>query len=114
MGIRIKRIYEAAVPEDGLRILIDRLWPRGISKEKAALHRWAKELSPSHELRKWYQHDHDKWPEFKQRYAVELEDQIEALDELRTLAKQETVTLVFSSREALLNNAQALKEMIDE
>ncbi|MGH7187161.1 MAG: DUF488 domain-containing protein [Pseudomonadota bacterium] len=113
MAIRTKRIYEPATDDDGLRVLIDRLWPRGLSKANAKVDLWLKELAPSHELRKWFDHRADRWPEFQKRYAVELKDQTEAMAMLRREAKKRTVTLLFASRETKLNNASALKRMLD-
>lgn len=103
-----KRIYEPAERSDGRRILIDRLWPRGVSKEKAAVDYWAKEAAPSSELRKWYQHDPEKWPEFKTRYFAELDAAPEALAALRKELAPGLNTIVFSSKEEELNNAHAL------
>lgn len=110
---RTKRIYEPAAPEDGRRILVDRLWPRGVSKERAAVDYWARNVAPSDALRQWYRHDADKWPEFKRRYFAELGSNGEALGELRAHLKSAVVTLLFSSRETELNNAQALREYLD-
>lgn len=113
MSIRTKRIYEAPSAADGFRVLIDRLWPRGLSKEKAAVDLWLKELSPSHELRRWYGHRAELWPEFQKRYAAELKGQTEAMATLRRESKRRTVTLLFASRETKLNNASALKRMLE-
>jgi len=112
MNIKIKRVYEKAAPEDGKRILIDRLWPRGIKKEIAQIDFWAKETAPSHELRKWYQHEHAKWEEFKVRYFAELDQQKKAVAELKQQLATETSTFVFSSKELELNNAHALREYL--
>lgn len=109
MSIQVKRVYEAPATSDGQRILVDRLWPRGLTKEKAQVAHWLKAISPSNELRKWYGHDPAKWPEFQQRYAAELSQEPEAVELLQTLARQDTVTLVYSSQERELNNAMALK-----
>jgi uncharacterized protein YeaO (DUF488 family) len=112
--IRTKRAYEPASPDDGVRILIDRLWPRGISKDKAALDDWMKDLAPSTELRKWFGHDPARWTEFRQRYAAELRQQAAALDHVRTLAKSRTVTLVYSAHDEAHCNAVVLKdELLD-
>ena len=113
MRIRIKRAFEDATPSDGTRVLIDRLWPRGISKERAAIDLWAKECSPSNELRKWYRHDVEKWPEFKRRYYAELEDQAEGVAAVLAAVKGSTLTLVFSSKELEWNNARAFKEYLE-
>ena len=109
MKIRTKRVYEAPARADGRRILVDRIWPRGVSKEKAAVDYWSKDTSPSTELRKWYQHDHDKWEEFKARYFAELDGAPDAVEALRAALGQGTNTLVFGSKETELNNATALK-----
>jgi len=108
MAIRTKRVYEDPSPADGRRILVDRLWPRGITKATAKVDFWAKEIAPSNELRRWYQHDHSKWPEFKRRYFAELAANADALGELRDHMGAGTVTFVFSSKETELNNATAL------
>lgn len=114
MEIRTKRIYEPPSRSDGRRILIDRLWPRGISKEKAALHYWAKAAAPSAELRRWYGHDPKRWSAFRQRYFDELDANPEAVAELREqLRGARVATIVFSSREEALNNATALKEYLE-
>jgi uncharacterized protein YeaO (DUF488 family) len=112
--LKIKRVYDPASPDDGKRILIDRLWPRGIKKEEAHIDEWLKEISPSNELRKWYSHDPAKWAEFKKRYKKELADKSELLKKIKAEAKKRTVTLLFSTRELELNNAVALKEMLDQ
>ncbi len=108
--LKIKRVYEEPAREDGFRILIDRLWPRGLTKEKAKVDLWLKEIAPSDTLRKWYQHDPEKWFEFKRRYFSELKGKKEFLDLIQNKAKKETVTLLFGSKEEKFNNAQALKE----
>jgi len=113
MTIRTKRIYETPTRSDGRRILIDRLWPRGVSKQNASIDFWAKKAAPSHELRRWYQHDSEKWPEFRRRYFAELESNPVGLAELRANLGKGTVTLVFSSKETELNNATALKEFLE-
>ena len=113
MNIQIKRIYQPVELSVGTRILVDRLWPRGISKETAKLACWAKEISPSNELRKWYNHEEDKWQEFKQRYISELKAKPEVMDDFKTKLKGGTITLLFSSKELELNNASALKEYIE-
>jgi len=112
--IKIKRVYDPASPDDGKRILIDRLWPRGIKKEEAHIDEWLKDISPSHELRKWYSHDPAKWAEFKKRYKQELAGKSELLKKIKAGAKKQTVTLLFSTKELELNNAVALKEMLSQ
>ncbi len=111
MIIKIKRVYESAAKDDGMRILVDRLWPRGVSKDNAKIGYWAKNIAPSNELRKWYQHDPDKWKEFKQRYFAELDNNQANVDELLTYIDK-TTTFVFSSKETKLNNAYAFKEYL--
>lgn len=113
MNIRTKRIYEGKSAGDGTRILVDRLWPRGISKEKAAIDYWARDVAPSDELRKWYQHEPGKWKRFRARYFKEIDENPAALEQLLPHLEAEMVTLVFSSREEKLNNATALKEFLE-
>jgi uncharacterized protein YeaO (DUF488 family) len=119
MQIQIKRIYEDHQtedhrPDDGTRILVDRLWPRGISKEKANIRYWAKEIAPSNALRKWYQHDPEKWDEFKRRYYKELGANPEALEAFKAELAGETITFLYSSTERELNNAVALKAYVEK
>ena len=111
MGIKIKRVYESVAKSDGTRILVDRLWPRGLSKEKAKIDYWAKDIAPSNELRKWYQHDPEKWGEFKKRYFIELNSNKAAMEQLLSQISNNT-TFVYSSKETKLNNAHALKEYL--
>ena len=113
MRLRTKRIYEGSASGDGRRILVDRLWPRGVAKAEAKIDFWAKAVAPSNELRKWYAHDPDKWHQFRQRYFHELDANDEAIAELRTHLESGTVTLVFSSKQTRLNNASALKEYLE-
>ena len=113
MPIRIKRIYETAERADGRRILVDRLWPRGLSKERAAIDFWAKDVAPSNELRRWYGHAPEKWPEFKRRYFAELDANGEGVAQLRHALGRGTATLLFGSTEMRLNNAVALKEYLE-
>ncbi|GAB4487075.1 MAG: DUF488 domain-containing protein [Thermodesulfovibrionales bacterium] len=112
MNISIKRVYDKPDPQDGLRILVDRLWPRGLSKENAKIDMWLKGVSPSHELRKWYQHDVQKWAEFRKRYFRELDASPGAVDELLGHVKKGKVTFLYSAKEPALNNAVALKEYV--
>lgn len=107
MKIHIKRVYEAPSPSDGKRILVDRLWPRGIKKESISY--WHRDVAPSNALRKWYQHDAGRWPEFLNRYHAELDANPEAVDALRRELDVGVVTFLFSSREHRLNNAEALR-----
>ena len=113
MEINIKRAYDSPGDDDGYRILVDRLWPRGISKDKAKIDFWPKQLAPSTELRRWYGHDLEKWSEFKSRYFAELEGNPELVSELLEYVGKGTVTFVYSSKEQRLNNAVALKEYVE-
>ena len=111
--IKVKRVYEEPSEGDGFRILVDRLWPRGLTKEKAKIDLWLKEVSPSNELRKWYHENFDKWNEFKNKYQEELKDRVDAVDELKKLIKKnKIVTFLYSSKNEDNNNATALKELI--
>jgi len=112
MELRVKRVYASPSPEDGARILVDRLWPRGLSREKARVDLWLKELAPSTELRKWFNHDPAKWDEFRQRYQQELRQQPAALAQLAELAGTRPVTLLFGAKEERFNDAVALKAFI--
>jgi uncharacterized protein YeaO (DUF488 family) len=111
-AIRIKRAYDPPEPDDGLRILIDRLWPRGMPKAKLKLDSWVKHLSPSNALRKWYQHDPEKFAEFRKRYVAELKTEGEGLAELRAAVKGRTVTLLTSTKELELSHATVLCELL--
>ncbi len=111
-SVRVKRVYEEPASGDGLRVLVDRLWPRGLSKERAEVSMWLKEAGPSTELRKWFDHDPNRWEEFKRRYLVELQTGA-ALDTLVDLMSRKRVTLLFGSREERFNNAMALKGFIE-
>ncbi len=113
MPILLKRIYEKPAKHDGVRILVERLWPRGLTKQDAKIDLWLKEAAPSTELRKWFSHDSSKWKEFKKRYAAELDQQLEVISPIAERARSETLTLVFASREERFNNAVALKEYLD-
>lgn len=110
--IRIKRAYDPPQPDDGLRILIDRLWPRGMPKAKLKLDSWAKHLSPSNALRKWYRHDPDKFAEFRGRYVAELKAEGEGLDELRAAVKGRSVTLLTATKEIELSHATVLRDLL--
>ncbi|MFB3925056.1 MAG: DUF488 domain-containing protein [Syntrophales bacterium] len=111
--IKIKRVYDKPESSDGARILVDRLWPRGLSKETARIAYWAKDISPSPELRKWYRHDPEKWGEFRKRYHAELDGNPEGITKLRAYTEKEDVTFVYSSKEQKINNAVALKEYME-
>ena len=110
--IRIKRAYAPPASADGTRILIDRLWPRGVSKETLAIDRWIKELGPSDALRRWFGHDPERWDEFRRRYTAELAKQSELLDELRSLARERRLTLVYGARDDAHNNALVLRDVL--
>ncbi len=110
--IKIKRAYDPQEPDDGLRILIDRLWPRGMPKARLRLDSWAKHLSPSNALRKWYRHDPEKFAEFRKRYTAELEAEGEGLDELRAAVKGRTVTLLTATKEIDLSHATVLRDLL--
>jgi uncharacterized protein YeaO (DUF488 family) len=108
----MKRAYEAAEPGDGYRVLIDRLWPRGVSRERARLDEWARELAPSTELRKWFSHDPERFPEFRDRYRDELRDQADEIERLRERATRGPVTLVYGARDEKHNDAVVLAEVV--
>jgi uncharacterized protein YeaO (DUF488 family) len=112
MAVQMKRAYEPAKRSDGYRVLIDRIWPRGVSKEEADLDEWARELAPSRELRQWFGHEPAKFDEFRRRYRVELADHEEKLRELRRRARQGTLTLVYSARDTEHNDAVVLIELL--
>ena len=111
-SIRLKRAYEAVADDDGARVLIDRLWPRGVKKQDAAIERWVKELSPSTDLRKWFGHDPARWQEFRRRYVAELRQHPQQLDELRALAAQGRITLIYAARDELHNDAVVLRDVL--
>lgn len=114
--IRLKRAYEAPTRSDGLRILVDRIWPRGVKKEDAEIAEWMKDLAPSTELRKWFGHEPEKWPEFQKRYFSEIKStDSEALQKLgQCLNENDRVTLVFAAKDTEHNNAVALKQYIEQ
>jgi uncharacterized protein YeaO (DUF488 family) len=112
LSFTVKRVYEPKASTDGVRVLVDRLWPRGLSKEKAAVDHWLREAAPSTALRKWYGHDPEKWPEFQKRYFAELDAHPEELEPLIKLGRRR-ITLLFGSTEERLNNAHALKEYME-
>jgi uncharacterized protein YeaO (DUF488 family) len=111
-NVKLKRAYEAPAAEDGVRILVDRLWPRGIAKKEAALSLWMKEIAPSTELRKWFGHDPDRWNEFRKRYAGEITRNSLLLDQLRSLALEGSITLIYSAHDENHNNAIVLRDVI--
>ena len=111
-NIKLKRAYEPEDSEDGARVLVDRLWPRGVSKEDAALDQWMKEIAPSTELRKWFGHDPARWKEFRSRYGKELHQNAELLSDLRLLARQGPLTLVYSAHDESHNDAVVLRDVL--
>ena len=111
-NIRLKRAYDEPAGEDGKRILVDRLWPRGLSKESARLDEWIKEIAPSDELRQWFGHDPARWEEFEQRYRSELKEHEELLAQLRKETLSRTVTFVFAAHDPEHNNAVALRKAL--
>jgi len=113
MAIAVKRIYAPASPADGYRVLVDRVWPRGISKQRAALDAWARELAPSTGLRQWFGHQPARWETFRRRYAAELDELAEQWEPLRARARRGRVTLLFGARDEAHNQAVALKEYLD-
>ncbi|MGI9451091.1 MAG: DUF488 domain-containing protein [Geminicoccaceae bacterium] len=108
LPIRIERIYEPPDQSDGHRILVDRIWPRGVSKEEASVDAWLKEIAPSSELRQWFGHDASRWQEFKRRYFIELDARQDLIAEILSLTRDRTVTLVYSARDPDHNQAVAL------
>jgi uncharacterized protein YeaO (DUF488 family) len=108
-----KRAYEPALKDDGLRILVERLWPRGVSKQKAQIDLWLKDLAPSTELRQWYGHDPARWPQFRKRYRAELKDQGDVLALLRYVTEERTVAFVYAASDEERNSAVALKELLE-
>lgn len=112
MDVRLKRAYEAHAPSDGYRVLVDRLWPRGVRREEARLDEWARELAPSAELRRWFGHDPERFEEFRRRYTDELAGQEEKLRELRRRAREGALTLVYSARDTEHNDAVVLAEIL--
>ena len=112
--IRLKRAYEAPSRRDGLRILVERLWPRGVSKEQAAIDLWLKEVAPSTQLRKWYSHDPERWEEFRKRYRSELEKLRDVLLLLKHRTTEGTVTFVYAAHDEERNSAAVLKEFLEK
>lgn len=112
--LRIKRVYEKSEESDGIRILVDRLWPRGLSKAKAKIDVWMKDIAPSTELRNWFGHEHQKWQEFEMRYKHELAGHMDMVKEIAELARKKTVTLVYGSRDTKENNAVVLADYIQK
>ena len=116
MTLRVKRVYEEPETSDGERILVDRIWPRGISKDKARLSDWRKDLAPSNDLRRWFGHDPERWEEFRGRYRAELEEagKMGDLRDIAERAREENVTLHFGAKDTKHNNARALEAFVEE
>lgn len=112
LHITVKRVYLPAAPSDGTRLLVDRLWPRGLTKADAALDDWLKDIAPSTGLRKWYAHDPQRWHEFQDRYRRELAEQGDEIARLRNLAKKSPITLLYASREDRMNSASVLRQVL--
>lgn len=110
---KVKRVYAPAGPKDGERLLVDRVWPRGVSREKAALDGWEKALAPSPELRRWFGHDPAKWPEFERRYREELESHRDELEALAKKGARRHITLVFGARDEEHNQAVVLRDLLE-
>jgi uncharacterized protein YeaO (DUF488 family) len=113
MTIQLKRAYEPAQKQDGVRLLVERLWPRGLTKEKAAIDEWFKDVAPSPELRKWYGHDPAKWEAFRKRYLAELRGNAEAVDRLRKRVKEGPVTFIYAAKDEKRNSALLLKKFLE-
>ncbi|NJC95251.1 MAG: DUF488 family protein [Anaerolineae bacterium] len=114
MMLKIKRVYEKPEADDGIRFLVERLWPRGLTREKLKVKAWLKDVAPSPSLRKWYAHDIDKWREFQQRYRAELEANPDAWKPIHEAARDNDVTLTYSARDTEHNSALALKSFLEE
>lgn len=110
--IRLKRAYEPPSAEDGPRILIDRLWPRGVKKKEAQIDQWAKDIAPSTELRKWFGHEPERWEEFRRRYKAELRQHSQQLESLRELARSDAITLVYAAHDESRNDAVVLRDVL--
>ena len=111
-NVRLKRAYDSPAADDGHRVLVDRLWPRGVKKADAAVDHWAKELAPSTKLRKWFGHDPARWEEFRRRYSEEINQRADELERLRDLALKGPVTLVYAARDEIHNDAVVLREIL--
>ena len=114
MGLKIKRVYDEPAKSDGHRVLVDRIWPRGLKKSEARIDEWLREIAPSTPLRKWFKHDPGKWEQFKKKYAAELEEHRDQVEKLARGARKRSVTLLFSAKDSEHNNAVALKEYLDQ
>lgn len=113
-GIKIKRVYEQEEKDDGYRMMVDRIWPRGLGKEDAHYDEWNKTIAPSAELRKWFAHDKLRFEEFSKRYRKELNAQQEELDRIRTLAEDQPVTLLYAARDTAYNHAVVLRDVLEK
>jgi uncharacterized protein YeaO (DUF488 family) len=112
MSIEVKRVYDPAAESDGVRVLVDRIWPRGLTKEDAHLDLWLKDIGPTDELRQWFGHEPDRWPEFRRRYFAELAGKADLLQQISERARQGKVTLLFGAHDREMNNAVVLKEYL--
>ena len=113
MSISLKRVYESSEKSDGVRILVDRIWPRGVTKEKANVDLWIKEVTPSTELRKWFGHDPEKWTHFQKQYREELKDN-QALSDIRAMSREQHVTLIYAAKDEQHTHAIVLKRVLEE
>jgi len=113
VSVNIKRVYEKPSKEDGMRILVDRLWSRGISKEKGKIDLWLKDIEPSDTLRKWFGHKEQRWEEFKKRYLKELKSNEETVERLREISKKNPVTLLYAAKDQVRNNAVVLRDLLN-
>jgi uncharacterized protein YeaO (DUF488 family) len=113
VSLKIKRVYEEPAKSDGYRVLVDRIWPRGLKKSEALIDKWLKEIAPSTGLRKWFKHDPAKWEQFKKKYAAELKKHREEVEELARESRKRTVTLLFGAKDTAHNNAVALEEYLE-
>lgn len=111
-NIALKRAYDPPDEADGVRVLVDRLWPRGLTKKSAAIDQWPKDVTPSNELRKWFHHDPDRWDEFRRRYLAELKDKSSEIDELRKLAQTGPITLIYAARDTPHLHATVLRDVL--
>jgi uncharacterized protein YeaO (DUF488 family) len=111
-NVRLKRAYDEPAPVDGVRILVDRLWPRGLKKAAAAIDLWVKDLAPSTELRKWFGHETARWPEFERRYTTEVRQHVDLLEKIRKLARRGIVTLIYAARDQEHNEAVIIRDIL--
>ena len=111
-NVRLKRAYQPAGPDDGHRVLVDRLWPRGVKKADAGVDLWMKELAPSTQLRKWFGHDATRWPEFRRRYKLEIREHSDQLEKLRAMARNGPITLVYAAHDEAHNDAVVLRDLL--